>query len=152
VNPSDTSGGFNQFTLNGANITQQTTYNAANAGTWTIAPTLDAIQEVNVMDTTYDARFGRTSGGTVTVEAELRNRGSESVRGVALRPLASTMLDVEVTPPVIDMPGSVTGQALRRIAARLLGEDVPIPDLTERKAWFANVLSKLNFSRSNAKG
>jgi septum site-determining protein MinD len=54
--------------------------------------------------------------------------------------------------PVIDMPGSVTGQALRRIAARLLGEDVPIPDLTERKAWFANVLSKLNFSRSNAKG
>jgi septum site-determining protein MinD len=54
--------------------------------------------------------------------------------------------------PVIDMPGSVTGQALRRIAARLLGEDVPIPDLTERNNWFANVLSKLNFSRSNAKG
>jgi uncharacterized protein (DUF58 family) len=45
-----------------------------------------------------------TRGGTVSVEAELRNRGSESVRGVALRPLASTMLDVEVTPPVIDMP------------------------------------------------
>jgi len=54
--------------------------------------------------------------------------------------------------PVIDMPGSVTGQALRRIAARLLGEDVPIPDLTERNNWFASVLSKLNFSRSNAKG
>jgi len=46
-----------------------------------------------------------TRGGTVTIEAELRNRGSESVRGVALRPLASTMLDVEVTPAVIDMPG-----------------------------------------------
>ena len=67
VNPSTTSGGFNQFTLNGGNITQQTTYNAAGAGTWNIAPTLDAIQEVNVMTTTYDARFGRTSGGTVNV-------------------------------------------------------------------------------------
>jgi hypothetical protein len=67
VNPADTSGGFNQFTLNGGNITQQTTYNAAGAGTWTIAPTLDSIQEVNVMTTTYDARFGRTSGGTVNV-------------------------------------------------------------------------------------
>ncbi len=67
VNPADTSGGFNQFTLNGGNITQQTTYNAAGAGTWTIAPTLDSIQEVNVMTTTYDARFSRTSGGTVNM-------------------------------------------------------------------------------------
>ena len=52
--------------------------------------------------------------------------------------------------PVIDMTGSPTGQALRRIASRLLGEDVPIPDLTERKDWFSGVLSKLNFSRSRA--
>ncbi len=54
--------------------------------------------------------------------------------------------------PVVDMPGSATGQALRRIAARLLGENVPIPDLTQRKDWFSNVLSKLNFSRADAKG
>jgi hypothetical protein len=67
VNPADTSGGFNQFTLNGINITQQTTYDTANAGTWTVAPTLDSIQEVNVMTTTYDARFSRTSGGTVNM-------------------------------------------------------------------------------------
>lgn len=52
--------------------------------------------------------------------------------------------------PVIDMAGSPTGQALRRIASRLLGEDVPIPDLSERNDWFAGVLSKLNFSRSGA--
>lgn len=51
---------------------------------------------------------------------------------------------------VIDMAGSPTGQALRRIASRLLGEDVPIPDLMERKDWFSGVLSKLKFSRSRA--
>ena len=32
-----------------------------------IAPTLDAVQEVNVMTTTYDARYGRTTGGTVNI-------------------------------------------------------------------------------------
>jgi hypothetical protein len=69
VNPADSSGGFNQFTLNGTNITGQITYGAGNAngGQWNVSPTLDSIQEVNVMTTTYDARFGRTSGGTVNV-------------------------------------------------------------------------------------
>jgi hypothetical protein len=67
VNPADTSGGYNQFTLNGTNITQQTTYDNQGAGTWNVAPNLDAIQEVNVMTTTYDARYGRTTGGTVNI-------------------------------------------------------------------------------------
>jgi len=61
------SGGFNQFTLNGTNITQQISYGNQGAGTWNVSPTLDAIQEVNVMADTYDARFGRTTGGTVSV-------------------------------------------------------------------------------------
>jgi len=61
------SGGFNQFTLNGTNITQQISYGNQGAGTWNVSPTLDAIQEVNVMADTYDARFGRTNGGTVNV-------------------------------------------------------------------------------------
>jgi hypothetical protein len=61
------SGGFNQFTLNGTNITQQTSYGNQGAGTWNVAPTLDSIQEVNVMTDTYDARYGRTTGGTVNV-------------------------------------------------------------------------------------
>ncbi|HTW59001.1 MAG TPA: TonB-dependent receptor [Terriglobales bacterium] len=61
------SGGFNQFTLNGTNITQQISYGNQGAGTWNVSPTLDAIQEVNVMADTYDARFGRTTGGTVNV-------------------------------------------------------------------------------------
>ena len=59
--------GNNQFTLNGTNITSQTTYGNHGAGEWTVSPNIDSIQEVNVMTTTYDARFGRTSGGTVNV-------------------------------------------------------------------------------------
>lgn len=52
--------------------------------------------------------------------------------------------------PVVDITGSPTGQALRRIAARLLGEAVPIPDMTEKAPWFARVVSTLKFSRSSA--
>jgi len=58
--------GNNQFTLNGSNITSQYTYDNQGAGQWTISPNLDSIQEINVMTTTYDARYGRTSGGTVS--------------------------------------------------------------------------------------
>ena len=59
--------GNNQFTLNGTNITSQTGTGNHSAGEWTVSPNIDSIQEVNVMTTTYDARFGRTSGGTVNV-------------------------------------------------------------------------------------
>jgi hypothetical protein len=59
--------GNNQFTLNGTNITSQYTYDNHGAGEWSVSPNLDAIEEVNVMTTTYDARYGRTSGGTVNV-------------------------------------------------------------------------------------
>jgi hypothetical protein len=59
--------GNNQFTLNGVNITSQYSYDNHSAGEWSVSPNLDAIEEVNVMTTTYDARFGRTSGGTVNV-------------------------------------------------------------------------------------
>jgi hypothetical protein len=72
VNPSGqdnngNTGGFNQFTLNGTNITQQISYGGQGAGTWNVSPTLDSIQEVNVMTDTYDARYGRTTGGTVNL-------------------------------------------------------------------------------------
>ena len=33
--------------------------NNGNQGTWQIAPSVDALQEVNVMTTTYDARYGK---------------------------------------------------------------------------------------------
>lgn len=51
---------------------------------------------------------------------------------------------------VVDISGSPTGAALRRIASRLLGEHVPIPDMTEQQAWFSRVLSGLRFTRSSA--
>jgi septum site-determining protein MinD len=54
--------------------------------------------------------------------------------------------------PVIDISGSTTGAAIRRIASRLLGEDVPIPDFTAQQAWFARVISSLRPSRPSAKG
>jgi len=50
--------------------------------------------------------------------------------------------------PVVDIAGSQTGAAFRRIAARVLGEDVPIPTLQDRSAWFSRVLSSLRFTRS----
>jgi hypothetical protein len=56
--------GYQQFTLNGTNITEQST---GGAGSWELAPNIDALQEVNVMTSTYDARYGRTGGGTVNM-------------------------------------------------------------------------------------
>jgi septum site-determining protein MinD len=51
---------------------------------------------------------------------------------------------------VVDISGSPTGAAIRRIASRLLGEQIPIPDMTEQQAWFSRVLSKLSGTRSSA--
>jgi hypothetical protein len=62
--------GNNQFTLNGANITSQTSYGNHSAGEWTVSPNIDSIQEVNVMTNTYDARYGRTSGGIINVDTK----------------------------------------------------------------------------------
>ncbi|HEY8088430.1 MAG TPA: DUF58 domain-containing protein [Polyangiaceae bacterium] len=44
-------------------------------------------------------------GGSTVLQAELRNRGADTVRGVALRPLVSSMLEAEVTPAVVDLAG-----------------------------------------------
>ena len=60
-----------------------------------------------------------TRGGTVVLEAELRNRGAEAVRCVAVRPIASSMLEVSVQPATLDLPAGararidVTATALR---------------------------------------
>jgi hypothetical protein len=56
--------GYQQFILDGTNITLQF---HGSQGTWEFAPNLEALQEVNIMTTTYDARFGRTGGGTVNM-------------------------------------------------------------------------------------
>ena len=71
--------GNNQFTLNGTNITQQTA-SQNGAGAWIVSPNIDAIQETNVMTTSYDARYGRTSGGTVNM---VTKSGSNQFHGTA---------------------------------------------------------------------
>lgn len=50
--------------------------------------------------------------------------------------------------PVIDIEGSETGAAFRRIARRLLGEDVPIPDFSQRTGFLSRVMSTLGIARS----
>lgn len=42
--------------------------------------------------------------GEVVLEAELRNRGFDDARGVNLRPVASSMLDVSLHPSTVDLP------------------------------------------------
>ncbi|MBV8895281.1 MAG: carboxypeptidase regulatory-like domain-containing protein, partial [Acidobacteriaceae bacterium] len=64
--------GYQQFILDGTNISLQF---HGSQGTWEFAPNVDALQEVNVMTTTYDARFGRTGGGTVSMVTKSGTNG-----------------------------------------------------------------------------
>jgi len=68
---------LNQFTLNGANISQQT---STGRGSWFIAPNVDAVQEFKVQTNTYDATYGRTGGGTINV---VTKSGGEAFHGTA---------------------------------------------------------------------
>ena len=55
-------GTTNQFFLNGAPISVQ---GGGPAGTWTISPSVDAVQEFKLMTITFDAQYGRVGGGAV---------------------------------------------------------------------------------------
>ena len=50
--------------------------------------------------------------------------------------------------PVIDIEGSETGAAFRRIARRLLGEDVPIPSFEDKRTFVARFMSTLGLGRT----
>ena len=50
--------------------------------------------------------------------------------------------------PVIDIDGSETGAAFRRIARRIVGESVDIPAFAEKSGLFARVMSTLGIARS----
>ncbi len=86
----DAGGSFNQFTLNGINITQQTGFLNQNAGAWNVAPNLDTIGEVNVMTTNYNAQYSRTSGGTVNIVSK---SGGNSFHGDAFEEYSGTIMD-----------------------------------------------------------
>jgi uncharacterized protein (DUF58 family) len=48
--------------------------------------------------------FAVARGESTLLEAELRNRGVDAVRGVNIRATASSLLDVDVSPQVVDLP------------------------------------------------
>jgi uncharacterized protein (DUF58 family) len=67
-------------------------------------------------------RVARTArGGEVSLTAELRNRGVDEVRGVAIRPIASSMLDVRVEPMVCDLPAGARVRIDVKVRAKRVG-------------------------------
>lgn len=86
-------GSSNQFTVNGVNITQQTTFQNQSAGAWNVAPDLDTVSEVNVMTTNYDARFGRTAGGTINVVSK---SGTNTFHGDVMENYGGALFDANL--------------------------------------------------------
>ncbi len=71
---------------------------------------------------TGSQRVARTArGGDVLLEAELRNRGIDEVRGVAIRPIASSMLDVQIEPTVVDLPAGARVRIDVRVTTKRVG-------------------------------
>jgi uncharacterized protein (DUF58 family) len=62
-----------------------------------------------------------TRGGSVEFDAELRNRGVDDVRGVGVRVIASSMLDVMAIPDVVDLPGHSRIKVRVRVRAKRVG-------------------------------
>jgi len=60
-------------------------------------------------------------GSEIVLEAELRNRGFDDARGVSLRPVASSMLDVEIIPRVLDLPAASKVRFEMRVRAKRVG-------------------------------
>lgn len=60
-------------------------------------------------------------GGEIVLEAELRNRGFDDARGVNLRPVASSMLDVSIHPAVLDLPAASKVRFEIKVHARRVG-------------------------------
>ena len=60
-------------------------------------------------------------GGEVILEAELRNRGNEEVRGVAIRPIASNMLEVTCVPKVCDLPAGARVRVDVKVRGKRVG-------------------------------
>jgi len=60
--------GTSQFLLNGAPISDKD-------GTWQLAPNVEAVQEFKVMTNTYDAQYGRFTGGVVNTTLKSGTNG-----------------------------------------------------------------------------
>ncbi len=67
-------------------------------------------------------RVVRTArGGEVRLEAELRNRGIDDTRGVALRAVCSSMLEAVIEPTVVDIPASSSVRVAVTVRAKRVG-------------------------------
>src|SRR5256885_4777290 len=60
-------------------------------------------------------------GEEVVLEAELRNRGYDDARGVNVRPVASSMLEVTVHPKTLDLPAASKVRFELRVKAKRAG-------------------------------
>lgn len=81
------SGNYNQFTLNGAPVSRQ---GGGGAGTWNIAPNVDAVDEFKVMTNTYDASYGRVGGGTINT---VLKSGSDNFHGTVFEYWRNSVFD-----------------------------------------------------------
>jgi hypothetical protein len=81
---------LNQFELNGAPITQQT---STNRGAWQIAPNVDAVQEFKIQTNNYDATIGRTGGGTVNV---VTKQGTNNFHGTLFDYWRNSIMEANV--------------------------------------------------------
>ncbi|MDE3180521.1 MAG: carboxypeptidase regulatory-like domain-containing protein, partial [Acidobacteriota bacterium] len=84
-------GNFNNFTINGTNITIMTGFGPE--GTWMTAPNVDALQSVNIMDQMYNARYGRTGGGVVNM---VTKSGTNAYHGEVYEYLENGALNANV--------------------------------------------------------
>src|SRR4029079_1673 len=67
-------------------------------------------------------RVARTArDGEVLLEAELRNRGVDDARGVNVRAVASSMLDVRVVPSAVDLPAGGRVRVAVMVRAKRVG-------------------------------
>jgi uncharacterized protein (DUF58 family) len=60
-------------------------------------------------------------GDEIILEAELRNRGFDDARGVQVRPVASSMLDVTVHPKTLDLPAASKVRFEMHVTPRRVG-------------------------------
>lgn len=62
-----------------------------------------------------------TRGEEIILEAELRNRGFDDARGVNLRPVASSMLEVTIHPATLDLPAASKVRFEMRVRPKRVG-------------------------------